>query len=101
MAGRCYTIMSSFLELGTKLLLLLPQMYLHHDIDFSRSIVCNQLVIDGVAEPNNQVGDAIVVFNPFKDGEKKYSPPRGMMNDGILIIFCGSRGSSPDIARSP
>jgi len=59
------------------------------------------LAIDGVAELINQAGVAIVDFNPFKDGEKKYSPPRGMMNVGIPITVWSLRGSSPDIARSP
>ena len=61
----------------------------------------NQLATDGVTEPDNQAEDAIVDFNPFKEGEKKYSPPRGMMNVGNPVTFCGLRGSSPDIARSP
>jgi hypothetical protein len=57
------------------------------------------LEIDGVAEHDNQATDAIVNFNPFKDGEKKYSlaPPREVINVGIPITFCSSRGSSPGI----
>jgi len=45
--------------------------------------------------------EAMVLFNPLMEGEKKYSPPRGMINAGMARTFCSSRGSSPDIARAP
>jgi hypothetical protein len=99
--SHCWALLYNVLGARYEATTAATRIQLHHDNDILRSIVPNQLAIDGVAEPNNQAGVAIVDFNPFKDGEKKYSPPRGMMNVGIPSIVCSLRGSSPDIARLP
>jgi hypothetical protein len=44
---------------------------------------------------------AIVLFNPEMLGEKKYSPPFGMMKTPIEIDFNGSVGSSPIMLLVP
>lgn len=47
-------------------------------------------------------GDAKVSLKPFREGEKKYSPPRGTMKSGIpLITLCSLLGSVPDMLRTP
>jgi hypothetical protein len=44
---------------------------------------------------------AIVLFNPEMLGEKKYSPPFGMMKTPIEIDFNGFKGSSPIMLLVP
>jgi hypothetical protein len=43
----------------------------------------------------------MVFFNPFMLGEKKYSPPFGMMKTPIEREFNGLRGSSPIMLLVP
>ena len=44
---------------------------------------------------------AIVFFNPDMLGEKKYSPPFGVMKTPKLVGFCGWRGSIPIMVLVP
>ena len=44
---------------------------------------------------------AMVPFRPLIEGEKKYSPPLGLMNVGRLSATVGSSGSVPVIVLTP